>query len=78
MRLRLDGKAVTKLNVGPYVFVVTDTSRKQNFRLKGPGVQQEHESQGHWADLVDREPAQGVYRFWSDARPRAKKRFTVG
>ena len=77
MRLRLDGKAVTKLNVGPYVFVVTDTSRKQNFRLKGPGAQ-EHASQRHWADLWTVNLRKGVYRFWSDAQPRAKKRFTVG
>ena len=36
--LRQDGKAVTRLAAGQYTFVVSDGSRTQNFRLRGPGV----------------------------------------
>jgi hypothetical protein len=77
VRLRLDGKAVTKLNVGPYVFVVTDTSRKQNFRLKGPGVHKSTRLKGTGRVSWTVNLRKGVYRFWSDAQPRARKRFTI-
>ena len=78
VRLRLDGKAVTKLNVGPYVFVVTDTSRKQNFRLKGPGVHKSTRLKGTGRISWTVNLRKGVYRFWSDAQPRARKSFRVG
>ena len=76
--LRLDGKTVTKLNVGPYVFVVADTSRKQSFRLKGPGVTKGTRLEGRGRATWTVNLRKGVYRYWSDAHPRQKKRFTVG
>ena len=36
--LRQDGNPVTELKAGKYTFVVTDTSKTQNFQLVGPGV----------------------------------------
>ncbi len=36
--LRLDGRVVTRLTAGKYTVVVSDTSKTQSFRLKGPGV----------------------------------------
>ena len=44
--LRLDGKAVTRLKAGKYTFVVTDSSKTQNFRARRAGREQEHERTG--------------------------------
>jgi NitT/TauT family transport system substrate-binding protein len=38
IRLLLDGKRVKTLPEGQYTFVVSDRSKTQNFRLRGPGV----------------------------------------
>jgi NitT/TauT family transport system substrate-binding protein len=76
--LRLDGRAVTRLNVGPYVFVVSDTSRKQNFRLKGPRVNKSTKLKGTGRTSWTVNLRSGTYRYWSDANPRQKKRFKVG
>ena len=38
IRLLLDGKTVKTLPEGQYTFVVADHSKKQSFRLRGPGV----------------------------------------
>jgi NitT/TauT family transport system substrate-binding protein len=78
VQLRLDGKAVTKLNVGPYTFVVTDTSRKQNFRLKGPRVNKSTTLRGRGRATWTLNLRTGTYRYWSDANPRARKSFRVG
>ena len=77
IRLRLDGKAVTKLNVGPYLFVVADTSGKQNFHLKGPGVNKSTKLKGKGRASWSVNLRKGVYRYWSDAKPGAKKTFRV-
>jgi len=76
--LRLDGKAVTRLNVGPYVFVVADTSRKQSFRLKGPGVNKGTKLKGRGRATWTVNLRKGTYRYWSAAKPRARKSFRVG
>ena len=78
VRLRLDGRTVTRLNVGPYVFVVADTSRKQNFHVKGPGVHKSTKLKGRGRATWTVNLRKGVYRYWSDAKPRAKKTFRVG
>ena len=36
--MKLDGKPFKSLNVGSYTFVVSDQSARQNFHLKGPGL----------------------------------------
>jgi NitT/TauT family transport system substrate-binding protein len=38
IRLLLDGRTVKSLPEGQYTFVVSDRSKTQNFRLRGPGV----------------------------------------
>ena len=78
VQLRLDGKTVTKLNVGPYTFVVTDTSGTQNFRLKGPRVNRSTKLRGKGRATWTLNLGKGTYRYWSDAKPRAKKSFRVG
>jgi NitT/TauT family transport system substrate-binding protein len=76
--LRLDGKAVTRLNQGPYTFVVTDASRKQNFHLKGPRVNKSTKLKGTGRATWTLSLRKGTYRYWSDAKPRARKSFRVG
>jgi len=76
--LALGAKAVTKLNVGPYTFVVTDSSKTQNFRLKGPGVNRSTSLKGKGRATWTLSLRRGTYRYWSDGKPRAKKSFKVG
>jgi len=78
VQLRLDGKTVTKLNVGPYTFVVTDTSGTQNFRLKGPRVNRSTKLRGKGRATWTLNLHKGTYRYWSDGKPRARKSFRVG
>jgi NitT/TauT family transport system substrate-binding protein len=75
--LRLDGKAVTRLNSGPYTFVVTDGSRTQNFTLAGPGVKKQTAVKGTGRSTWTLTLRAGTYRYWSSARPRAKRSFRV-
>jgi len=76
--LRLDGRTVKKLAVGPYVFVVTDNSRTQNFVLKGPRINRKTSVKGRGRTTWTVNLRKGTYRYWSSAHPRAKKSFTVG
>jgi NitT/TauT family transport system substrate-binding protein len=76
--LRLDGRTVTKLTPGPYTFVVTDNSRTQNFTLKGSGVNRQTSVRGRGRSTWTVNLRKGTYRYWSSARPGAKKSFTVG
>jgi NitT/TauT family transport system substrate-binding protein len=76
--LRLDGRTVRKLAVGPYVFVVTDNSRTQNFVLKGPRINRKTSVKGRGRITWTVNLRKGTYRYWSSAQPRAKKSFTVG
>ena len=75
--LALDAKPVTKLNAGPYTFVVTDTSKTQDFRLRGPGVNKSTPLKGRGRATWTLNLRKGTYRYWSDGRPGAKKRFMV-
>jgi NitT/TauT family transport system substrate-binding protein len=76
--LRLDGRPVTRLNRGPYTFVVTDNSRTQNFKLKGPGVNRQTSVKGRGRSTWTLTLRPGVYRYWSSARPGVRKSFRVG
>ena len=76
--LRLEGRTVKKLAVGPYVFVVTDNSRSQNFVLKGPKVNKKTSVKGRGRITWTVNLRKGTYRYWSSAQPGAKKSFTVG
>ncbi|HYZ20417.1 MAG TPA: ABC transporter substrate-binding protein [Gaiellaceae bacterium] len=75
--LRLDGKSVTRLNAGPYTFVVTDGSRTQNFTLAGPGVNKRTALKGTGRSTWTLTLRAGTYRYWSSGRPRAKRSFRV-
>jgi NitT/TauT family transport system substrate-binding protein len=76
--LRLEGRTVKKLAVGPYVVVVTDNSKTQNFVLKGSKVNKRTSVKGRGRITWTVNLHKGTYRYWSSAQPRAKKSFTVG
>ncbi len=76
--LRLEGRTVKKLAVGPYVVVVTDNSKTQNFVLKGSKVNKRTSVKGRGRITWTVNLRKGTYRYWSSAQPRAKKSFTVG
>ena len=75
--LRVDGRAVTRLNRGPYTFVVTDSSRRHNFTLRGPRVNRQTSVRGRGRSTWTLNLRPGTYRYWSTARPRARKSFVV-
>ncbi|HSC90805.1 MAG TPA: ABC transporter substrate-binding protein [Gaiellaceae bacterium] len=75
--LRQDGKAVTRLTAGRYTFVVNDTSRTQNFRLKGPGVNRSTSVRGTGRATWTLTLRKGAYTFSSSARASLKKTFRV-
>ena len=75
--LRQDGKAVTKLKAGKYTFVVTDTSKTQNFKLVGPGVNRSTSTTGTGRITWTLTLKKGTYTFSSSARPALKKTITV-
>jgi NitT/TauT family transport system substrate-binding protein len=74
LSLRLDGKVVTTLPAGKYTFVVTDTSKTQNFHLKGPGVNRKTTLAGTGRFTWTLTLKKGAYTYVSDTRgskPRA-------
>jgi len=75
--LRLDGKAVTRLKAGEYTFVVTDSSKTQNFVLAGPGVNKSTSRTGTGRSTWTLALKKGTYTFRSSARPALKKTFRV-
>jgi NitT/TauT family transport system substrate-binding protein len=76
--LKLEGKRVTQLNPGKYTFVVYDRSTKQNFRLKGPGVNKstgvKKVGRATWAVTLKK----GTYVYSSSAKASLKRTFKVG
>jgi NitT/TauT family transport system substrate-binding protein len=75
--LRQDGKAVTRLKAGRYTFVVTDSSKTQNFVLAGPGVNKSTSRAGTGRSTWTLTLKKGTYTFSSSARPALKKSFRV-
>ena len=75
--LRQDGIAVTKLKAGKYTFVVSDTSKTQNFTLVGPGVNKSTSVKGIGRATWGLTLRKGTYTFSSSARPALKKTFRV-
>jgi hypothetical protein len=75
--LRLDGKAITRLQAGQYTFVVTDASKTQNFVLAGPGVKKSTTRAGTGRSTWTVTLKKGTYTFSSSARPALKKSFRV-
>ena len=76
--LKLDKQAVKTLSPGTDTFAIVDRSAKQNFHLKGPGVDRKTNvkkaGKATWTITLRR----GTYRFFSDAKPSLKGSFTVG
>ena len=75
--LRQDGKLVTELKAGKYTFVVTDTSKTQNFRLVGPGVNRKTSVAGTGRVTWSVTLKKGTYRYSSSARPAQKRTIIV-
>jgi NitT/TauT family transport system substrate-binding protein len=75
--LRLDGKAVTTLPAGRYTFVVTDTSKTQNFKLVGPGVSRSTKVKGTGRSTWTVALKKGTYTFSSSAKPSLKRTLRV-
>jgi len=75
--LRLDGKRVTSLNPGPYTFIVTDTSKTQDFRLTGPGVNKRTSVKGTGRATWTVTLRKGTYRYRSSVRRTLRGSFKV-
>jgi NitT/TauT family transport system substrate-binding protein len=75
--LRQDGQIVSELTAGKYTFVVTDSSKSQNFRLVGPGVNRKTSVAGTGRATWSVTLRKGVYKYSSSARPAAKRSVTV-
>jgi NitT/TauT family transport system substrate-binding protein len=75
--LRHEGRVVTRLAAGPYTFVVTDSSRGQNFRLVGPRVNRRTSIKGTGRATWTLNLRAGTYRYWSGGRPGVRKTFRV-
>ena len=78
LTLRLDGKVVTRLPAGKVTIAVADKSSKDNFHLKGAGVDRStsvpKKQQATWTITLKK----GVYRFASDGSSKKKGSFRVG
>ena len=75
--LRLDKAQVRTLTAGTDTFVVSDRSTKQNFHLRGPGVDRKTgiKRAGRIIWTIVLRP--GTYRYFSDANPRIRGSFRV-
>jgi NitT/TauT family transport system substrate-binding protein len=75
--LKLDKQPVKTLTAGADTVAVSDRSQKQNFHLKGPGVNKKTGIVGFgritWTVVF----RPGTYRFYSDANPKLKGSFKV-
>jgi NitT/TauT family transport system substrate-binding protein len=75
--LKLDGKKAASLLAGDYTFVVSDRSAKQNFHLKGPGLNKKTGTRQVGRLSFTTKLAKGTYTYSSDANPRLKGSFKV-
>jgi hypothetical protein len=65
---RLDGTAATRLAPGSYTFVVTDSSRTQDFGLSGPGVSKRTSLRGTGRSTWTVTLRRGTYVFQTGSR----------
>jgi NitT/TauT family transport system substrate-binding protein len=75
--LKLDKQPVKTLTAGADTVVVSDRSQKQNFHLKGPGVDKKTGIKGYGRIIWTVVFRPGTYRFYSDANPKLKGSFKV-
>jgi hypothetical protein len=77
LTLRLDGDVVTRLQAGKYTVAVADKSTKDNFHLRGPGVDKAtsvaRRVNATWILSLKK----GVYRYRSDGSTKRKVTFRV-
>jgi NitT/TauT family transport system substrate-binding protein len=73
--MKLDGKPLTSLIAGDYTFVVSDRSAKQNFHLKGPGLDKKTGTRQVGRLSFTTKLAKGLYTYSSDANPKLKGSF---
>ena len=76
--LKLDKQPAKTLSPGADTFAISDRSARQNFHLKGPGVDRKTGTKKSgkitWTVVL----RTGKYRFFSDTNPKLKGSFTVG
>jgi len=76
--LKLDKQPAKNLAPGADTFAISDRSVRQNFHLKGPGVDRKTGTKKAgkitWTVVLRK----GKYRFFSDTNPKLKGSFTVG
>ncbi len=75
--LKLDKQPVKTLTAGADTVVVSDRSQKQNFHLKGPGVDKKTGIVGYGRIIWTVVFRPGTYRYFSDANPKLKGSFKV-
>jgi len=75
IRGSVDRTAVVR--AGRYVLSVRDLSHKQNFHLVGPGLDKRTTPRFVGTRRWQVHLQSGVYLYWSDARPRLRKRLRV-
>ncbi len=75
--LRVDGKSFKTLQAGSYTFVVADRSARQNFHLRGPGVNRSTGVKKAGRSTWTLKLGKGTYTFSSDATASLKGTFKV-
>jgi NitT/TauT family transport system substrate-binding protein len=77
IKLLLDGKKVKSLPEGEYTFVITDRSKTQSFRLRGPGVSRSTSMKGRGRSTWTLGLGPGKYTFSSGGARKLKGSFKV-
>jgi NitT/TauT family transport system substrate-binding protein len=77
IRLLLDGRKVKSLPEGTYTFVVSDRSKTQNFRLRGPGVNRSTGVKTRSRATWTLELGPGRYSYMSSGAKKLKGSFRV-
>jgi NitT/TauT family transport system substrate-binding protein len=75
--MKTEGVVAKKLDPGKYLLVVTDKSKADNFRLKGPGVNKATQVKGTGTQRWTLTLTPGTYRFSSDAHSKLHGSFRV-
>jgi hypothetical protein len=75
--MKLDGKPFKTLQAGSYTFVVSDRSAKQNFHLKGPGLNKTTGTRQVGRLSFTTKLGKGRYTYSSDTNPSLRGAFTV-
>ena len=70
--MKLDGKPLTTLLAGDYTFVVSDRSARQNFHLKGPGLDKKTGATAGGAAQLHDEAGEGRLQLLERRQPEAE------